>query len=97
MTKNKMAFGTPLEEFIESTITKIKGALPDGFKIKDDIEFELTVVSVGEKEGGLDLIVVNTGGQSIKEETHRIKFSVKEIKDKSGPGWPIRAAQTGRE
>ena len=85
MTENKTAFGSPLKEFTKSAITQIKEALPKGFEIKDSIEFELTVVSLGEKEGGLDLIVVKAGGQSIKEKTHRIKFSVTERKDKSGP------------
>jgi len=53
MTENKTAFGSTLKEFTESAITQIKEALPKGFKIKDSIEFELTVVSVGEKRGGL--------------------------------------------
>ena len=52
MTENKTAFGSPLKEFTKSAITQIKEALPKGFEIKDSIEFELTVVSLGEKEGG---------------------------------------------
>ncbi len=80
MTEYETALGSPLKEFVKSAISQIKEALPEGFTIKDSIEFELTVVSVGEKEGGFDIRVLKAGGQSIKEETHRIKFSVTEIK-----------------
>lgn len=86
MTKNKTAFGSPLKEFIRLAITQINEALPEGFEIKDGIEFELTVVSVGEKEGGIDLVVLKAGGHSIKEKTHRRKFSLIKTNDiPSGP------------
>ncbi|MDD3976455.1 MAG: hypothetical protein PHN22_04805 [Candidatus ainarchaeum sp.] len=65
-----------LTEFVKSTINQIKGGLSEGFKIKENIEFELQVVSVGEKQGNLDLRILKLGGATNNQEIQKIKFSV---------------------
>jgi hypothetical protein len=76
---------SPIKQFVHTTINQISNGLPEGFYIKDDIEFELSVVSVGDKQGGIDLKVLNLGGGSKKEETQKIRFSVTNKKTETDP------------
>jgi hypothetical protein len=76
MLQGKDLNASPLKHFVNATINQIKNALPNGFRLKGDIEFELSVVNVGDAKGGVDLRVVNIGGSTSKEETQIIKFAV---------------------
>jgi hypothetical protein len=73
--------GTPFKDYVNSTIQQVKAALPPGFRLEKNIEFDLAVVNMGEVKGGIDLRVVRVGGTVGAQQIQRVKFSVAEGED----------------
>jgi len=73
--------GTPIQDYIRSTIQQVKAALPPGFRLAKNIEFDLAVVNIDGAKGGIDLRVVRVGGTVGAQQIQRVKFSVAEGED----------------
>ena len=72
-----------LKDFVSSTIDNIEEGLKGRkYRLSGSIEFEVAVVNVKKKEGGLKLFVVDASGKSGKEGLSKIKFRIE--KDRSG-------------
>ena len=69
--------GNPLGDFIKKSLSEIEAGLPKDYTLASNVEFELSLVNAGGKKGGLDLQVVRLGGDVKKEQTQRIRFSVR--------------------
>lgn len=66
-----------LETLVRETIEKIKrGTEGTGYTQMGDIEFELAIVKVSDKGGGLNIHVLDASGKYSKEELSKIKFKV---------------------
>ena len=68
--------GSPVTEFVKSTVEQIKAGLPQGFMVRGDIEFELSVISGDKVGGGLQLQVLKFGGEVKNEQVQKVKFAV---------------------
>jgi len=72
-----------LKDFVSSTIDSIeKGLEGKKYRLSGSIEFEVAVVNVKKKEGGVKLYVVGASGKYGKEELTKIKFKIE--KDRTG-------------
>src|SRR3989338_3948121 len=67
--------GMPLTEFVNQSITKIMAGLPNGIKLKDSIDFELSVVLTKGVDGGFAFNVLKLGANKKTEEFQKIRFS----------------------
>lgn len=71
-----------LKDFVSSTIDNIEEGLKGRkYRLSGSIEFEVAVVNVKKKEGGLKLFVVDASGKFSKEGLSKIKFRIE--KDRS--------------
>ncbi|MBS3096045.1 hypothetical protein J4480_01240 [Candidatus Woesearchaeota archaeon] len=82
--------GMPLTEFVNQSITKIMAGLPNGIKLKDSIDFELSVVLTKGVDGSFAFNVLKLGANKKTEEFQKIRFSVT---DKEPEIDPIKEAQ----
>ena len=68
---------TSLQDFINSSLNQIQSALPNSAEISGEIKFEISVVSQREKDGGINLRVVNYDSGISQQETQKIIFNVR--------------------
>lgn len=65
-----------LKEFINKSINEINAALPDGYELSDEIEFEVTVLSTAGRDNKMDLKILQFGTDEKAEAAHKIKFTI---------------------
>jgi|APSaa5957512535_1039671.scaffolds.fasta_scaffold108884_2 hypothetical protein len=71
-----MADVDKLENFVNAVTTGITQGIPEGFRLKGDIDIELVVVSSKEVGGKFSIMIAEAGGKYEKEELSRIKFTI---------------------
>ena len=72
---------TPVTEFIQSSIKQIQDGLPQGARIKGPIKFDMATFVQKEKNGGLDISVLNFGTNVSENQTQRVSVSIKILSD----------------
>jgi hypothetical protein len=71
-----MADVEKIEDFVNAVTTGINQGIPEGFRLKGDIDIELVVVSSKEAGGKFSIMIAEAGGKYEKEELSRIKFTI---------------------
>lgn len=69
-----------IKEFVQKTISEIEAAVPDNYEIDDSINFEVSVTTTKGSSGGIDIKIVSGKLSDEKEITHKIEFSISNIK-----------------
>jgi len=72
---------TPVIEFIQSSIKQIQDGLPEGAIIKGPIKFDMATFVQKEKNGGLDISVLNLGTDIPENQIQRVSVSIKILSD----------------
>jgi hypothetical protein len=72
---------TPVTEFIQSSIKQIQDGLPQGAIIKGPIKFDIATFVQKEKNGALDISVLNFGTNIPENQTQRVSVSIKILSD----------------
>ncbi|MEK6861807.1 MAG: trypco2 family protein [Nanoarchaeota archaeon] len=74
--ENKMfSAGSPLTDFITQIREQTEKALGD-WELKSPVELELSVVTSGKVDGGIDIRVVKFGAKVEAEQVQKIKMSI---------------------
>lgn len=68
-----------IEEFVRQTIEKVQNALPKGWRVKDVIRFEISIIKTTKGKGGLKMYVAELSGDCQKESISKICFEVTSI------------------
>ncbi len=68
------------KEFIKKTISEIEAAVPDNYELDDSIDFEVSITTSKGSSGGIDIKIVSGKLSEEKEITHKIEFSISNIK-----------------
>lgn len=66
-----------IKDFIESTLTQIKAALPDDARIDGVINIEMSTIVQKEIGGGLDIRVINLGADVSENQTQKITIPIR--------------------
>jgi len=69
-----------IKEFVQKTISEIEEAVPNNYEIDDSILFEVSVTTTKSSSGGVDIKIVSGKLSDDKEITHKIEFSIANIK-----------------
>jgi hypothetical protein len=72
---------TSVTEFIQSTIKQIQDGLLQGAIIEGSIKFDMATFVQREKNGGLDISVLNLGTNIPENQTQRVSVSIKILSD----------------
>jgi hypothetical protein len=72
---------TSVTEFIQSSIKQIQDGLPQGAIIEGSIKFDMATFVQREKNGGLDISVLNLGTNIPENQTQRVSVSIKILSD----------------
>lgn len=83
-----------LEAYVKSVITAVDNSKHRDMVLKSDIEFELSVLTSKEAEGGIKILIANAGGKYEKEAVSKIKFSIGYKLPASHVGGPITKSKT---
>ncbi|MBN2094856.1 MAG: hypothetical protein JW727_02310 [Candidatus Aenigmarchaeota archaeon] len=65
-----------VEKFVSETINQIKAALPEGYILNGNLDFEVSVATTQGKGGKIDLKLVGLGDSSDTQKVQKIKFSI---------------------
>lgn len=65
-----------LEQFISNTLNQIKSSLPEGFRIDDKVNFNVSVVTTSKINGGIDIKLANIGTNIESQIIHKVQFSI---------------------
>ena len=72
---------TSVTEFILTSIKQIQDGLPQGAIIEGSIKFDMATFVQREKNGGLDISVLNFGTNVSGNQTQRVSVSIKILSD----------------
>jgi hypothetical protein len=65
-----------LSEFVKSVVEGVTSGTPNGFELKGNIRFDVSIVKVKEAGGKLRIVVVDLGGKVAHENVSRVCFEV---------------------
>jgi hypothetical protein len=65
-----------LSEYVKSVVEGVTSGTPNGFELKGNIRFDVSVVKVKEAGGNLRIMVVDLGGKVAQQNVSRICFEV---------------------
>ena len=68
---------TSVTDFIQSSIKQIQEGLPPGAIIGDSITFDMATFVQRDKNGGLDISVLNLGTNIPENQTQRVSVTIK--------------------
>ena len=97
LTEPMAITGSTVQNFVNSTIKQIQGAVPQGFQVRGDIAFDLSLVHKDEGGGKVDLKVIGLGGQVSKEQTQRVQFNISPIDEAAEADKKARIAKAQKE
>jgi hypothetical protein len=69
-----------IKDFIQKTVEEIHSALPDGYEISDEIEFDISLITTTNKKGGVNIKIANGEINKEKQTVHSINFGVVNVK-----------------
>ncbi len=72
----KKDIGSPIKEFVRQSVKEVEEALPKGYSVIGNMNFDLSVVNKKSKRGKADIRVIGIGGQAEIQNVQRISFSV---------------------
>src|SRR3989338_192372 len=65
-----------IKKFFQEKAKKKRGGLPEGFRIDDKINFDISVITTSKSSGGLDIKIASVGSDLESKNVHRINFSI---------------------
>jgi hypothetical protein len=69
-----------IEEFVSESIEQIRSAPPKDCILTSNIDFDISLVSIIEKEGRIGIHLAGLGGSSKTQQVHRVRFSITDKK-----------------
>lgn len=71
-----MSDNKEIHEFVNGALKQIKDAIPEGYKLNNQINFDISVTTLTRADGKFDIKLAGFGMTSNKQQVHRINFSV---------------------
>ena len=72
---------SPIKDFIQSALSQINGAIPKNARIEGVIKFEISTVVQKEKNGGIDISVINLGANISENQIQKIIIPIQILTD----------------
>jgi len=69
--------GSPIKEYISSTLKQIKDSLPEDARADGIVNIEISTITQKNKEGGVDIKVVNFGADVSQQQIHKITIPIR--------------------
>ena len=63
-------------KFVSESIEDIRSGLPEGFRINDKIDFEVSVITTEGADGKIDVKLASIGSNVASQNIQKIRFSV---------------------
>ncbi len=67
---------TELSDYIKAVLKGIENGLPETYHLSSPVKFQIGLINVGQKEGGVQLMVAGIGGKRSSEEHARVEFEI---------------------
>lgn len=85
--KGKISIGDFIHQ-VKKELVEAQGASGDSFYELHDVELEITFALETKGKGGINLYVVELGGQAAASQTHKVTLKLKPIRkpEENGPG-----------
>ncbi|MEX1995812.1 MAG: hypothetical protein WD884_00335, partial [Nitrosopumilaceae archaeon] len=64
------------EEFVKSVLIAVDNSKTREFRLKSNVEFELSILTKKEASGKMSILIADVGGIYEKEAVSKIKFSM---------------------